>query len=724
HQTRNEAHKMDHNESLRDHRVFKNSFWGMFYAEYNHIVNYFLRHRNKLLPRAFRVDDRIAPVLDGIVSFVAVVTENTPCQIIPVGLQDKMPEHVGRIEKELQRLRETMCGPTSLLGPCHDRDGSAILPPPEGAPPLLGKVVVWREARLKRARGAPIRRLTGEAGEMVEAWGDLRDMVINLQNIYEAVSLQTAFLDDATSTSGHEREVYTTETVNAARAEDPVMYGYMLRTADTERVARSNRPIGLGFMPFPFAGFIAKLCKMTSVPLYDYASPIYNIRGTIKVNATTCSLSIGPVSSWNIADTLDGDHLAVFKKLFETVRLEWARFANPDLLLQVQRCNPSADDLVSLSMRLKVNSEFRAAQRNEPPPEKPRKIPNMGMDDFHRPHTTPTADVFVVAMLENFLNQIPGASIACDHPLFEQFFRAEAKREQAEKELLREIEAEEAARARAETKAARKRVKAKERAQLRNAASVTVQAWWRRVHAQAERLRVQGAIGAIQAWWRPRHTRATLLRQGAQRKIQAWWRELRRARTEQLLRLALPAPQKPLSPAKAEPVAPPQKEGQKEAAAVGAAWADLHRFCAQLGEFNKEVMDKAAALTELQDCVQKQVERVPLLVQAEVERLRRELTHAKCSNLLWRIQSLLECLLVQNFPHDPFLQAQRDHNGYVPFGLLLSIPPVQNLMRGFQESHHLNVLFIVCNRSPWLDSAPYGAAWGAGFEHWPIPGGV
>ena len=225
-----------------------NGFWGMAYAEFFRFLNFFGAHSHELLStfgvgfslnhgslpviyETNKVHPDVATALDKIVAWVEKVESLTMCLLNPIGMQHMLPVH------ELH----------NITGEVSDVVYSCVF-----------RFLKKREA------------------QVVLAWKRVTDLIATIRKCFKIATLFSAHLSRL-SFRMRSDIMFTEETLQAAKAEDPVLFGYKLRSADLYRQVDRSIPF-TGYTPFNFTYFCFLLSTHTGVDILDYLPPFQKTR--------------------------------------------------------------------------------------------------------------------------------------------------------------------------------------------------------------------------------------------------------------------------------------------------------------------------------------------------------------------------------------------------------------------------------------------------------------
>lgn len=232
-------------ETIYFYAASHNGAWAMFYAEFYQFINFFSTLSTVLLvnnlgfietftdesvfPTA--LDDRnacphVLAALDSIVRFISEIENRTMCLLQPVGLQ-----HMTVMDDLVELLTEVIKSVKTSM------------------PKFLKKVnintnvkthITWRRA--------------------VDL---LETCLVALKIACMFSALVSHFVKQV-----REDILFSAETINTARLEDPIGYGYKLRKAEIARFFLNGK--SGGYVPFDFYRFINFFSRFTKIDFLDY----------------------------------------------------------------------------------------------------------------------------------------------------------------------------------------------------------------------------------------------------------------------------------------------------------------------------------------------------------------------------------------------------------------------------------------------------------------------
>ena len=222
-----------------------NGAWAMFYAEFYQFINFFSTFSTVLLVRSLgfietytdesifptKLDDRnacphVLAALDSIVHFISAIDSRTMCLLQPVGLQ-----HMTTMDDLVDLLSEVIKSVKTNM------------------PRFLRKVNINANARTHI-----FWRRTVDL---------LETCLVSLKIACMFSALVCHFVKQV-----REDILFSSQTIYAAKVEDPIGYGYKLRNAEIARFLIHGKTGG--YVPFEFYRFINFFSRFTKIEFLDY----------------------------------------------------------------------------------------------------------------------------------------------------------------------------------------------------------------------------------------------------------------------------------------------------------------------------------------------------------------------------------------------------------------------------------------------------------------------
>lgn len=380
----------------------ENSFWGLFYAEFWHMMNFMISRSEQLFPekRGFvwvgatpelpvrymfsedrsKGGQRFHAMADSVRRYIECILSVTPCLLRPVGRQYRFFVNLVCIERATVALVEELCKDDSFLGGCAKTCGGEIT-----------KVPVDDEAARYVRRLTPHNSRGGAGGghptlreSSVHAWMAVRDMVINLNYIVTDAMFITAMFRQVCRKLVGSVPTLEPSAIDEHVASDPFFGGYHLR----------DKPTGIPILDknipeFNFMEFAIHVACHTGEKMVHYMPPVYlYTHHKKKLDGKVDGAFYSRV--WCSALGMVDRH--VMKKMMGRFQMEWEtkhdkfpedfQYVNPGIV--------SMSDSTSIQLRALLNNNHHLSQRQfeiasrrfvkELHPD----IQRHGIDDYHR----------------------------------------------------------------------------------------------------------------------------------------------------------------------------------------------------------------------------------------------------------------------------------------------------------------------------------------------------
>lgn len=344
--------------TVQVYQEHQNGFWAMFYAEFYRLVNHMIRESCVLMPKEMGFtwsknalgfakmesdkgvkNKKYCAMVDAIMLMIDEVVNMTPCLLHPVGIQHMIPGEVFGIQEQIHDCLQVICGKTSWLGECCTTSGTVITRP------------------------------TKENFKLKQKWKIVRTMVINTRcALFDAVTITSvtgAFIQNFMRLPAS----YVPETIEEAHDEDPLFYGYRLRTIEMQRNIRDREPLQKGWCPFNYSKFVKCLSLRTGVPEVDYFPPYLQLRGAISMLVGMSSSSSIYTDAWNKGLGVRHEH--VLMNMVERMRAEYATYPTFFYYDEPEYCIQRYPPYLAIVLRTKDYSNLYDETR--------------GLADLHRP---------------------------------------------------------------------------------------------------------------------------------------------------------------------------------------------------------------------------------------------------------------------------------------------------------------------------------------------------
>lgn len=251
--------------TIRMYAHHQNSHWAMFYAEFYHLVNHVhsncqsLRHTSMgyiweftlqgfgtLSTNNLVFNDAYLETVQAVMDMIVVIFENTHCLMNPVGSQHCFHESNDAIDHAMKKTLNIICSEDAWLGECCPYTG------------IQGRCKN-RDIRTHRAQSIPR-----------NAWLHVRTMIINLYYICRTALFVTRAFTNVLLGMDEKVEVFTEDIIREAQKEEPVMYGYKMKTGHLARALLNKTSPQAAYIPFDFEAFISSLAMKTGMPVSNY----------------------------------------------------------------------------------------------------------------------------------------------------------------------------------------------------------------------------------------------------------------------------------------------------------------------------------------------------------------------------------------------------------------------------------------------------------------------
>lgn len=399
----------------------ENSFWGMFYAEFWHMLNFMVSRSEQLFPekRGFvwvastpelpvrymfsedrsKGGDRFHLMADSVRRYIECILSVTPCLLRPVGRQYRFLVNLVCIERATQALVEELCKNDSFLGGCSNTCGGEIKKAPED-----------EEAARYVRRMTPHKSRGGAGGahpvlreSTVHAWMAVRDMVINLNYIVSDAMFTTAMFRQVCQKLVGSTPTLEPDVIDEYVAKDPVFGGYHLRDKPT------GIPILDKIIPeFNFMEFAIHIACHTGEKMIHYMPPVYLYTHHKK---QILGMVDGAFYSRVWCSALGMVDRSILKKMMGRFQMEWETKHDkfPDDFEYINPGIVRMTDSTSVQLRALLNNNHHLSERQfelvsrrfvkELHPD----IQRNGIDDYHRSDDTARGSSLVINWVKHLI---------------------------------------------------------------------------------------------------------------------------------------------------------------------------------------------------------------------------------------------------------------------------------------------------------------------------------
>lgn len=335
-------------ENIEIYHYQQNAAWGLFYCEFYRFTNELLASAPELLRpslgyhwgtslsgfgklapgSAGGVDTGFDFMLQAFMDFVNVVVDNTPCLLHPVGANHMLPGNNEAMETQLEELLDIL----------RSRKG-------------------WLHKNRSKKVGL--------------RWKKFMLYALNLQGLFQNAAVLTACRDSMVHEKYDAHAYYSDKHLHELIAEDPLMYGYTMRTELVKHFILDLKvPATAAYIPFDFAKFASNLACRTGVNVIHYMPPFLRVRMALKVlvqGHTQCTEYMGSYK------TCFGDQYSnVWENMFARMRHEYSLrpieideepmekmiHKYPELLLIALRCKEKTPEAKNFVCDMSVEGDI------------------------------------------------------------------------------------------------------------------------------------------------------------------------------------------------------------------------------------------------------------------------------------------------------------------------------------------------------------------------------